>query len=68
MTITKENARENYKANLQKLDNNSKAWTKAEINEFRKNGKKEIKEYGWYYTAIDYNSNIIVLKSLLKKS
>ena len=68
MTTTRENARENYKANLQALDNNSKAWTKTEINEFKKNGIKEINEYGWYYTALDYNSNIIVLKHLMKKS
>lgn len=68
MTITKENARENYKANLQILDNNSKAWSKEEIAEFKKNGIKEVSEYGWYYTALDYNSNIIVLKHLMKKS
>jgi hypothetical protein len=57
-----------YMEEINRLDNNIDIWSKEEIMEFRKNGAKEISEYGWHYTALDYNSYIIVLKYLLKRS
>lgn len=67
MTIyTKENAQKEYSKNISNLDKNLKGWTKEEIKEFKKNGRKEIENM--YLTALDYNSLIIVLKYLIKKS
>lgn len=66
MTVTSENAMNLYYENLSTLDNSIDAWTEAEIKDFKANGKKAIEEDGWYMTALDYNSTITVLKSLLE--
>lgn len=68
MTTTKENAMMRYTENINCLDNNLNIWSETEIAEFKKNGKQEIEKYGWHYVALDYNSYIIVLKYLLKRS
>ena len=64
----KKNAQKEYNKNINNLDKNLKTWSKEEIKEFKENGKKEIEIDGLYLTAIDYNSLIIVIKYLLKKS
>lgn len=68
MTYTKENAQREYNRNLNNLDKNLKGWKAEEIKEFKKNGRKEIEKDGLHLTAIDYNSLIIVIKYLIKKS
>jgi len=66
MTVTSENAMSLYYENLSTLDNSINAWTEAEIENFKANGKKAIEEDGWYMTALDYNSTITVLKAILE--
>ena len=67
MTIyTKENAQKEYSKNIGNLDKSLKAWTKEEIKDFLQNGKEKIENM--YLVALDYNSLIIVLKYLIKKS
>lgn len=67
MTIyTKENAQKEYSKNIGNLDKSLKTWTTEEIKEFLQNGKEEIENM--YLTALDYNSLIIIIKYLIKKS
>ncbi len=63
MTLTRKNAMEMYKQEMSKLDLMFE-YTEDDI----QNIKREVKEYGWYYTAVDYNSYIITIKYIVKKS
>ena len=67
MILTKKNAADLYKENLNKLET-LETWTEEEKEEFIQYGKEEIKEYGLHYAAVDYNSFIVVIKYLMKKS
>ena len=66
-TLTKKNATDFYKERINALEKPA-TWKKEEIEELIQNGEQEVKEYGWYYTAVDYNSLIITIKYLMKKS
>jgi len=70
MTFTTANCKDLYKTNLNTLEKSTKAWTKEEIEDLRRDffGFKDRLQNGEpiELIALDYNSLIIVLKYLAR--